>query len=636
MSSTSPGAFAPDPPDAVRPLPPRPSLEYERKQAKRLLAQLKRGDPESLQRARRHLKRAESTELSAFKLADAQFTIAREYGFQSWPRLVEYFETLVRHERSGAPEFYIDPRSLESWPKTMLAEHRQHRAWATRTFMAFVPRLYGLSYEQASATEVTLDEARLAYARQNLFPNWDAMVAAVQVPPRDEWQRDNSPLKLALAAIRAQDASAFAEVIEAHPSLLTDEVPNSQGYLGLVRNAVIGAVRSEDPQARAIVTWLAARVDIQSSLNWMLLGGIRTPTSMVELLLELGADPSWMPPNGISVLEHAIVRYWNGEAVDRIAERVTPPRAFWVAAGLGDVAAVRRYLSRDGHPTAAARAKRPDFMATARGLLSATADADPQLVVWEAFLVAAFNQRFAVLDVLLDRGFPVDYNAWGQTVLHLAVGNGWVPLIEYLVRRGADVDFKGWRPNMSAREMAEEGYLNPHGHPDKLRILQLCGGRDPEVLERYREQQRAGRVMPTHPALEEAFAFAKTDAARQGLTAVTPENLFIALLYQGRLTLEILSRAGVDLARLKEQVAPRLLKADQPADPEMTAGPDATSVLLEARAEAERRKHEHVTTLHVFHGLLQKVPAAVGLVIEPAGGSVERLRAEFERMLSTW
>ena len=87
---------APDSPSDVRALSPRPNLEYERKQAKQLLELLRAQDPEALARVRRH----KYVSSGGFQLADAQFTIAREYGFTSWPRLVEYFETLARHGSS--------------------------------------------------------------------------------------------------------------------------------------------------------------------------------------------------------------------------------------------------------------------------------------------------------------------------------------------------------------------------------------------------------------------------------------------------------------------------------------------------------------------------------------------------------
>lgn len=58
-----------------RNLPPHPNLEHLRKQAKDLLHDLQQQNPDS-------------------KLADAQFAIAREYGFASWPKLKAYVESL--------------------------------------------------------------------------------------------------------------------------------------------------------------------------------------------------------------------------------------------------------------------------------------------------------------------------------------------------------------------------------------------------------------------------------------------------------------------------------------------------------------------------------------------------------------
>jgi hypothetical protein len=51
-----------------RQLPPRPNLEYLKKQAKELLDEWQRQDPSA-------------------QLADAQHALAREYGFASWPAL---------------------------------------------------------------------------------------------------------------------------------------------------------------------------------------------------------------------------------------------------------------------------------------------------------------------------------------------------------------------------------------------------------------------------------------------------------------------------------------------------------------------------------------------------------------------
>ena len=73
-------------------LPPNPSLEHLKSQAKQLLKARKDGSVDALQRIRSFfpkLSDATDTEIqqAAFGLQDAQLTIAREYGFASWTRL---------------------------------------------------------------------------------------------------------------------------------------------------------------------------------------------------------------------------------------------------------------------------------------------------------------------------------------------------------------------------------------------------------------------------------------------------------------------------------------------------------------------------------------------------------------------
>src|SRR5580692_7159739 len=60
-------------------LPPKPNLEHLQKQAKQLL---------------RRVQQDETT--ANLKLADAQHTLARDYGFASWPKLKEHVDNLAR------------------------------------------------------------------------------------------------------------------------------------------------------------------------------------------------------------------------------------------------------------------------------------------------------------------------------------------------------------------------------------------------------------------------------------------------------------------------------------------------------------------------------------------------------------
>lgn len=85
MSRRTPGASAGESNPATRPLPPRPSLEYERKQAKALLRWLRAGDSDAVARARARHNALHSSLGADFTLADAQLVIAREYEFASFP-----------------------------------------------------------------------------------------------------------------------------------------------------------------------------------------------------------------------------------------------------------------------------------------------------------------------------------------------------------------------------------------------------------------------------------------------------------------------------------------------------------------------------------------------------------------------
>ncbi|GAA0576171.1 ankyrin repeat domain-containing protein [Kribbella sandramycini] len=76
----------------TRNLPNDPHLDHLRKQAKRLLAEVRAGD------------RAATALADEFHpvttLADAQLAIARSYGFPSWPRIVRHLELVGRYSRS--------------------------------------------------------------------------------------------------------------------------------------------------------------------------------------------------------------------------------------------------------------------------------------------------------------------------------------------------------------------------------------------------------------------------------------------------------------------------------------------------------------------------------------------------------
>ena len=74
-------------------LPPYPSLASLHNQAKQLLLAHRAEHADARRRIRSaHPRFTEASTAQALRLADAQFVVAREYGFDSWPKLKRYVE----------------------------------------------------------------------------------------------------------------------------------------------------------------------------------------------------------------------------------------------------------------------------------------------------------------------------------------------------------------------------------------------------------------------------------------------------------------------------------------------------------------------------------------------------------------
>jgi hypothetical protein len=594
---------------ALRPLPRRPNLEYARKEAKSLLRRLP----------------------ATARLADAQLILAREYGFASWRRLVSYFEYAAR-QPLAPPQIHGGPEALDSELKRFLAGHRARRTWVGRALAAYVPRFYGARPEDALAAPITEDDARLAVARTHGAPSWDVLLGRVSGTRRpDAWEPD--PMRAAVAAMAAGDLDALKSVVALHPELLhPSDQDRAEGRtliaLAVRREGLIGVAAM-----RPVMDWLATQgFDRRLELNIRLCGHVHMPVEEVRDLLARGADPAWVAPSGIPVLEHALLRYWNGAAVDLLAARVAPRRALWIAAGLGDVAGVRRFLDRSGRPTAAARRLRPDFDAAGRsGMLPPHPDPADEEILMEAFMVAMFNGRTAVLEYMLSRGFPVNSLVYGTPVIHLAVGNAWTLVVECLVRGGADLDLRASPADQSARELARGWFEEMPDDVDRRRVIELCG-MDPNAILTERDARPAPPPV-RHPDLVLALTLASDDAVRVGQPDIRPENLLIGLLRAGGPPLHLIGALGhADVPRLGRELADRLRPAsDRVASHDLPMRADAQAALDTAVAAATGRRREVIHGLHLLLALVRPEHAAPAQLLRHYGTDSEALRVECEK-----
>lgn len=92
----------------VRTLPSRPSLEQYKKQAKDLVKAHQSGNDEAVRIVSTYYPRPLE---GALRLADAQWVVARAYGFESWPKFTHHIEALNR-ENSPISKFELAADSI--------------------------------------------------------------------------------------------------------------------------------------------------------------------------------------------------------------------------------------------------------------------------------------------------------------------------------------------------------------------------------------------------------------------------------------------------------------------------------------------------------------------------------------------
>lgn len=136
-----------------RSLPERPDLEQQKRQAKELLQSFAAGDAEAQARVR-----AELPDKPHIALADAQFVLAREYGFTNWAALKQHIDS---HAESGASllERVHDAfrRHDAAAVRSLLVQHPQLRARINEPLFGFnSPAIVAYS-DDARMVEVLLE-----------------------------------------------------------------------------------------------------------------------------------------------------------------------------------------------------------------------------------------------------------------------------------------------------------------------------------------------------------------------------------------------------------------------------------------------------------------------------------------------
>lgn len=617
----------------LRPFPDRPNVEFDRKAAKLLLRQLRAREPEALERARTRGIDT-SRPLEECVLADAQLIVAREYGFASWPRLVQYHGDITRQARA-----LNSAMSREQWEgaaRSLLSRHKARQMRAARTLAAFVPRLYGMTPQAVLDVKVGEADARIAIAREAGQPSWNALLTA-EAPdrkPNNYWEV--TPHQQAAKAIKSNDVEKLKAVIREHPVVLNPP-PYEREHGGTLANSALGGIKPGgllNPLSREMREYLeSVGVDLQAELNMRLCNPFTARSvENVQVFLNAGADPDWVAPNGFSMLEQALIGLWRGDVIDLLASKATPRKALWISAGLGDVQGVASFLDRNGRPTSAARDLRSPFDCTPNFQVTPLYDPDDDELLIEALSIAAFNGRANVIDYLASRGVNLDNMAWGVPIVNIAAGNGWLDSVEVLVRNGANLDLRSEiDSNGTARDMARWMWNNSNDSPTYRRIAELCGLDISEL--RAERDAITPKDPPFQQRLTEALAYAQQAALQQGLSEVSAENLLMGMLRHGGLPLHFYANISkLDRELFKADIMPIALSIQEPpAGIAVPFGAEVQTFLDDAREMAKKRYSNNIGILNLLYAMTRHETGYAVELVQKYGGSIKELNHALQR-----
>ena len=170
--------------DSTPRLPARPSLEQLRKQAKELLQAIRAGDPSA-----KHRLRTLKPELFEPILADAQYVLAREHGFESWPKLVHYIQTsqppdLQQHHQIA--EDLVAVYNSDDIKAAARLNDLFHSSLDIQQIRDFIrDKLFNLPDTAERINNFTVADAQLVLAQLYGFRTWQEFVQSSNASPSD-------------------------------------------------------------------------------------------------------------------------------------------------------------------------------------------------------------------------------------------------------------------------------------------------------------------------------------------------------------------------------------------------------------------------------------------------------------------
>jgi ankyrin repeat protein len=457
------------------------NLEYQKGQARDLLRAIRSGNADALSRLQRHHGRwaavPESVVRQLVALHDAQFVLAREQGFASWPKLKAYADPSSRqhHTRLFVPDLaWITDRVhglLRTRSSAGPAALEQIREWH--------PRFSDCSDEQIRQAAFTEEDARLVYAREHGFETWQDLAERVGLLASNPSAAVSEPFLTAFGALQTGDLAAFEALLRGNPRLAMDRGTNGNTLLNLAVS--LASQANSKVKLATIQVLLDAGSDVNEANDRgstpLHQAAYANRSDIAAVLIEKGAalDSEAHGAGGTPLI---FALFWgHREVADLLGVRSVDPNNLRAAAGLGIPELVEACFKPDGTLTPEACSAR-GFYRPHSGFPDWQPSPDPQEVLDEALVWACKSNRVAVLERLvragarlnadpyrgtplvwaaacdclgavtwlLDHGGDIDQRATfgglthgqGVTALHIASQYGHMPVVELLVKRGAN------------------------------------------------------------------------------------------------------------------------------------------------------------------------------------------------------
>jgi ankyrin repeat protein len=501
-----------------RTLPDHPNLDQYKKQAKDLLRECR--DRSSAALARVHAHHPDGAQASV-ALTAAQLVIAREHGFESWPKFAAHIESL-RIQRTVAS--LADPLKAFLIAATVPQDGSSHTSGTLDEAEAILAR-----YPQVNDANIYVAAVRADESAVRGFLSEDPKLATTPGGPH-EWDALTHLCFSRYLRIDRSRSDAFVRTAR----LLLDAgaSPNSGWYAmwqghrefesviygaaGAAQHAGVTRLlleRGADPNDGE--TCYHAPESYDNTVTQILLesGKLNDRSRLwilvrkadwhdyngMKLALDNGADPNAIPQWGNTALQHSVQRDNSIEMIRLLLDRGADPllgngrdgRSAAVMAarrGRGDVLLLLRERNVDSHfagvdhlIAACALADEPGIQSLIKeepGLLK-------ELLVEGGTLLPQFAGvgNSEGVGCLIDLGVPVDAQyvgdgyfdiAGGSTALHVSTWRGRPETTKLLLARGAKVnalDGKGRTPLQRAIQACTDSYWKERRSPDWIAPL---------------------------------------------------------------------------------------------------------------------------------------------------------------------